>query len=145
MTHRHIGPIYAAIFAICQDIVDESSSWNSKSASQERSLRLAVILHNIVLLLFPSCRPTTNWVAGMPDYLPTPCRPVHHLARFQCGRPTFPRIVGLHVSILFSVVPSSFSLAPLFLFPGISVLNTSPVCVLRLSSSHALTSSTFSQ
>ena len=33
VTHRPIiGPIYAAIVVRCQDIVDESSSWNSESA-----------------------------------------------------------------------------------------------------------------
>ena len=108
MTHRPIGPIYAAIVAICQDIVDESSSRNSESASQARSLRLAILLLHLIPLLFRSCRPTTNRVAGMTDALPTPCRPVHHLARSQSSS-----VVVLHVSIL-----------PLFRFPGISVLNT---------------------
>ena len=55
----------------------------------------------IVPLLFPSCRPTTNQVAGMTDALPTPCRPVHHLTRSQSSRPTFPSIVGLHVPYYF--------------------------------------------
>ena len=99
----------AAIVAICQHIVDESSSWNSESASQARSLLLAILLH-LVHMLFPSCMPTTNRVAGMTDDPPTQCRPVHHLARSQSSRPSFLSIVGLHVSIVFSAVPSSFSL-----------------------------------
>ena len=72
----------------------------------------------------------------MADDLPTPCSPVHHLARSQSSRPTFPIIVGLHVSILFSVVPSSFSLVPLFLFPGISVLKHFPQCMFFISPHH---------
>ena len=62
------------------------------------------LLH-IVPLLFPSCRPTTNRVTDMTEDLNTPCRPVHHLARSQSSRPTLPSIVGLHVSILYSVIP----------------------------------------
>ena len=40
--------------------------------------------------------------------LPTTCRPVHQLARSQSS--TFPSLVELHLSILFSVVLSSVSL-----------------------------------
>ena len=72
----------------------------------------------------------------MTDDLPTPCRPVHHFVRSQSG--SFPSLVGLHLSILFSVVLSSFSLVYPF-------KTLSSVCVLHLSSSHALTSSKFFQ
>ena len=82
----------------------------------------------IFSLLFTSCRPTTNWVAGMTDDLPTPCRPVHHFVRSQSS--TFPSLVGLYLSILFSVVLP-------FLFPGISVPNTFlSVCVFFVSPRH---------
>ena len=47
--------IYAAVVAICQDIVDKSSSLNSESASQARSIRagsngidIEVSLHHTV-------------------------------------------------------------------------------------------------
>ena len=70
---------------------------------------------------------STNCVAGMTDDLPTPCRPVHHLAHSQSS--SFPSLVGLHLSILFSVVLSSFS-------PGISVLNTFLSIVFFISPHH---------
>ena len=69
---------------------------------------LFILLFIMFPLLFPSCRPTNNWVAGMTGDLPTPCRPVHHLVRSQSS--TFPSLVGLYLSILFSVVLSSCSL-----------------------------------
>ena len=81
---------YAAVVAIFQDIVDESSSWNSESASQAMYLQFAILVH-LSHLLFPSCRPTTNLVASMTDHLPIPCRPVLHLARSQSS--TFPGLV----------------------------------------------------
>ena len=51
----------------------------SESACRATSLQLAILLH-MSPLLFPSCRPTTNWVDGMTDDLPIPCRPVHSLS-----------------------------------------------------------------
>ena len=99
------------------------------------SLRLAILLH-IVPLLFPSCRHTTNRVAGMTDDIPTPCRPVHHLARFQSSRPTFQSIVELHVSILFSVFPSSVSLLTIFLFSWYIRPKHFPHCVVFISPYH---------
>ena len=81
---------------ICQDIVDKSSPWNSESASHARSLQLALLL-----------------------LLHSPCfslrRPVHHLGRSQSR--SFPSLVGLH---LFHIIFGR----PLFLFPGIFVLNS---------------------
>ena len=87
--------IDSAVVSICQDIVDKSSPWNSESASHARSLQLALLL------------------------LHSPCfslrRPVHHLGRSQSRR--FPSLVGLH---LFHLIFGR----PLFLFPGIFVLNS---------------------
>ena len=87
--------IDAAVVSICQDIVDKSSPWNSESASHARSLQLALLL------------------------LHSPCfslrRPVHHIGRSQSR--SFPSLVGLH---LFHLIFGR----PLFLFPGIFVLNS---------------------
>ena len=82
---------YAAVVAICQDIVDKSL------LVRQRSLQLALLLHHSPLF-FPS------------DLV------VHHLARSQYR--CFPSLIGLNLSMLFSVVLSSFSLI------YISVLNT---------------------
>ena len=85
----------------------------------------------LFLWLFPSCR-----VAGMTDDLSSPHRPVRLLARSQSS--TFSDLVDMRLSILFSVVLSSFSLV----YP-LSILSS--VCVHHLSSSHARTRSIFSR
>ena len=70
---------------------------------------LTLVLLFLFLWLFPSCR-----VAGITDDLSSPHRPVRLLARSQSS--TF------QISLT-RVFPSCFG-RPLFLFPGISALNT---------------------
>ncbi len=87
--------IYATVVAIYQDIVDKSSPWISESASHAMSLQLAPLLHHPPLF---------------PPSSPCPSPRSLSVQKFSKSR----WIASFH--IIFG--------RPLFLFPGIFVLNS---------------------